>query len=45
MSPVKAVGKRIVEISSGKTVGKSSSHAKAAASARIRNAAISKKRK
>lgn len=42
--PVKAVGKRIVEIRTGKTVATASSAANAKASARIRNAAHSKKK-
>lgn len=42
--PVKAVGKNIVEVRTGKVVGKSTSHVKAAASARIRNAAIKRKK-
>ena len=43
--PVKAVGKKIVEVATGRVVGTASSAANAKASARIRNAAHRKKRK
>ena len=41
--PVKAVGKKIVEVRTGKVKGTVRSKAKASASARIRNAAIARK--
>ena len=41
--PVKAVGKRIVEVRTGRTVATASSKKNAQASARIRNAATKKK--
>lgn len=42
--PVKAVGRKIVEVRTGKVKGTAKSRAKAAASVRIRNAAHAKKR-
>jgi hypothetical protein len=44
MSPVKAVGKRIIEVRTGKVVGTAKSPSKAKASARIRNQAHREKK-
>lgn len=41
--PVKAVGKKIVEVRTGKTVATASSNANAKKSAAIRNASIKRK--